>query len=86
MLRNSKYKKNIWETSSLSARITSWILNIDIILDNANFDFKKNFLDNIISQSNHLKKNINFNNLVKAEYIWVTLCPNLYTVNKYNIK
>ena len=60
MLRNSIYKKEIWETSSLSARITSWILNIDIILDNANFDFKQNFLDNIISQSNHLKKNIKF--------------------------
>jgi uncharacterized heparinase superfamily protein len=60
MLRNSIYKKEIWETSSLSARITSWILNIDIILHNANFDFKKNFLDNIISQSNHLKKNIKF--------------------------
>ena len=60
MLRNSSYKKKIWQTSSLSARITSWILNIDIILDNANFDFKKNFLNNIISQSNHLKKNIKF--------------------------
>ena len=44
MLRNSKYKKKIWETSILSSRITSWILNIDIILDNANFDFKRNFL------------------------------------------
>ena len=29
-------------------------------MDNANFDFKKNFLNNIISQSNHLKKNIKF--------------------------
>ena len=60
MLKNSKYKEKIWETSTLSARITSWILNIDIILDNASFDFKKNFLNNIISQSNHLKKNIKF--------------------------
>ena len=32
MLKNSKYKKKIWETSTLSARIISWILNIDIIL------------------------------------------------------
>ena len=47
MLRNSKYKKNIWESSTLSARITSWILNIDIILNNATFDFKRNFLKNL---------------------------------------
>ena len=69
MLRNSIYKKNVWQTSTLSARITSWILNIDIILDNANFDFKKNFLNSIISQSNHLKKNIKFekNYLKKIE-------------------
>ena len=60
MLRYSKYKKEIWETSTLSSRITSWILNIDIILDNANFDFKRYFLNSIISQCNHLKKNIKF--------------------------
>ena len=60
MLRNSKYRKKIWETSTLSARIISWILNIDIILNNSTFDFKKNFLDCIISQTNHLKKNIKF--------------------------
>jgi uncharacterized heparinase superfamily protein len=60
MLKNSTYKKNIWQTSTLSSRIISWILNIDVILDNANFDFKKDFLTNIISQTNHLKKNIKF--------------------------
>ena len=60
MLKNSKYKKNIWETSTLSARVISWILNLDIILDNATFDFKRNFLNTIISQTNHLKKNIQF--------------------------
>ena len=60
ILKNSKYRKDIWETSNLSARITSWILNIDIILDNATFDFKQNFLSSIISQTNHLKKNIKF--------------------------
>ena len=57
MLKNSKYKKKIWETSTLSTRIISWILNIDIILNNSTFDFKKNFLNCIISQTNHLKKN-----------------------------
>ena len=60
MLKNSKYKKEIWETSTLSARVISWILNIDIILTNSTFDFKKNFLNCIISQTNHLKKNIKF--------------------------
>ncbi len=60
MLRNFKYKKKIWETSVLSSRITSWILNIDIILNNANFDFRRNFLNSIIVQCNHLKKNIKF--------------------------
>ena len=60
MLKNSKYKKKVWETSTLSARVISWILNIDIILDNSTFEFKKNFLSCIISQTNHLKKNIKF--------------------------
>ena len=60
MLRNSKYKNEIWETSTLSARVISWILNIDIILNNSTFDFKKKFLNSIISQTNHLKKNIKF--------------------------
>ncbi len=60
MLKNSRYKTKIWETSTLSARVISWILNIDIILNNCTFDFKKNFLDCIICQTNHLKKNIKF--------------------------
>jgi len=60
MQRNSKYQKKIWETSTLSSRIISWILNIDMILNNSTFDFKKNFLNSIVSQSNHLKKNIGF--------------------------
>ena len=60
MLKNSKYKRKIWESSTLSARVISWILNADIILNNSTFDFKKNFLNCIISQTNHLKKNIKF--------------------------
>ena len=60
MIKNSKYKRKIWETSTLSERIISWILNIDIILNNSTFDFKKNFLDCVVSQTNHLKKNIKF--------------------------
>ncbi len=66
MLKNSKYKKSIWETSTLSERIISWILNVDIILNNSTFDFKKSFLNCIINQTNHLKKNIKFEkNLTK---------------------
>ena len=60
MMKNSEYKRKVWETSTLSARIISWILNVDIILSNSTFDFRKNFLDCIISQTNHLKKNIKF--------------------------
>ncbi len=60
MIKNSNYKKKVWETSILSARITSWILNVDIILNNSTFDFRKNFLNCIITQTNHLKKNIRF--------------------------
>jgi uncharacterized heparinase superfamily protein len=59
-LKYSKYQKKIWDSSTLSSRVISWILNIDIILNNSTFDFKKNFLNSIVSQSNHLKKNIKF--------------------------
>jgi len=60
MMKHSKYKINVWDNSVLSKRVISWILNVDIILNNGLFEFKKNFLDSIISQSNHLKKNIKF--------------------------
>ena len=60
MLKNSEYRQKIWETSTLSARVISWVLNIDIILNNSTFDFKKSFLNCIIRQTNHLKRNIKF--------------------------
>ena len=60
ILKHSKYKRNIWESSILSKRVISWILNVDIILNNSSFDFKQNFLNSIIAQTNHLKKNIKF--------------------------
>ena len=44
----------------MSARVISWILNVDIILNNSTFEFRRNFLNCIISQTNHLKKNIRF--------------------------
>ena len=67
MLKHSKYKKNIWESSVLSKRIISWILNVDIILNNGNFDFKKKFLDSIVSQTNHLKKISNLKKITLKE-------------------
>ena len=67
MLKNSKYKKKTWETSTLSTRIISWILNVDIILNNSTFDFRKNFLNCIISQTNHLKRNIKFESDLKKK-------------------
>jgi len=60
MIKHSKYKRNIWDSSVLSRRIISWILNVDIILNNGLFEFKKNFLISITSQANHLKRNIKF--------------------------
>ena len=67
MLKNSKYKKKTWETSILSTRIISWILNVDIILNNSTFDFRRNFLNCIISQTNHLKRNIRFESDLKKK-------------------
>ena len=64
MIKNSKYKRKIWETSTLSARIISWILNVDIILNNGSFYFKKNFLNSIITQTNHLKKILNLKKII----------------------
>ncbi len=60
MLKHSQYKRNVWESSVLSKRIISWILNVDVILNNGSFYFKRNFLNSIIAQTNHLKKNIKF--------------------------
>ncbi len=60
IIKHSKYRRNIWESSILSKRIISWLLNVDIILNNGSFYFKKNFLNSIIAQTNHLKKNIKF--------------------------
>ncbi len=60
MIKNSKYKKNIWESSVLCKRIISWIISVDVILKNCSFDFKRNFLNSIITQTNHIKNNLKF--------------------------
>ena len=57
---NLKYKSLIWETSIISKRIMSWILNADIILKNSKFDFKRNFIESIVIQTNHLRKNFKY--------------------------
>ncbi len=79
ILRNSRYKKNIWESSILSKRIISWVLNSDIILNNGMFEFKRNFLTSIILQTNHLKKNIKFekNNAKRIEVLTALLLTGL---------
>ena len=59
-LHNLKYKPLIWETSVICRRIMSWILNADIILKDSNFEFKRNFIESIIIQTNHLKKNFKY--------------------------
>ena len=78
-MKNSKYKINIWESSVISKRIISWILNVDIILNNGMFDFKRKFLGSIISQANHLKKNIKFekNYLKRIEILTALLLTGL---------
>jgi len=79
ILKHSKYKKNVWESSILSKRIISWILNVDIILNNGSFYFKKNFLNSIIAQTNHLKKNVKFekNNSKRIEVLTAQLLSGL---------
>ena len=90
MLKHSKYKRRIWESSVLSKRIISWILNVDIILNNGSFYFKRNFLNSIISQTNHLKKNIKFekNYSKRLEVLTALLLSGLVFkeyVNNFNI-
>ena len=60
VLKFSNFTNNVWETSTLSKRVISWMLNIDTIINNSTFEFKKKFFENVILQCNHLKKNIKF--------------------------
>ena len=59
-LKYSNFKNKVWENSILSSRVISWMLNIDIIINNGTFDFKKKVFQNIICQCNHLRKNIKY--------------------------
>ena len=59
---NNRYNKKTWENSNISKRVLAWILNSDIILNNADKFFKQNFFNSIISQVNHLKNNFKYEN------------------------
>ena len=59
---NTKYNKNNWHNSIISKRILAWILNANIILNNADVSFRKKFFNSIITQVNHLKNNLNYEN------------------------
>ena len=60
--KNIKYKKKKWNNLSISKRVLAWILNADIILNNADNNFKQIFFYSIVVQINHLKKNLNYEN------------------------
>jgi len=59
---NIKYKNKNWSNLQISKRVLAWILNADIILNNADRIFKESFFNSIIIQVNHLKKNLNDEN------------------------
>tara|TARA_B110000971_G_C19996458_1_gene494551 strand:+ start:67 stop:1722 length:1656 start_codon:yes stop_codon:yes gene_type:complete len=59
---NIKYRKKNWGNLQVSKRIIAWILNADIILNNADRGFKERFFNSIIIQVNHLKNNLNDEN------------------------
>ena len=85
MLRYSKFKKGIWDNSIISCRVISWILNVDTIINNGSFDFKKNFFQNIVTQCNHLKNNVRFEkDPLKRIQILTALILSGLTFKEYN--
>ena len=79
IFKNSTYQNLIWENSVTSLRIISWILNAEIILNNTDNIFKNNFFQSVMIQTNHLKKNIKFenNDLKKLQSIIAILLTGL---------
>jgi uncharacterized heparinase superfamily protein len=59
---NKQYNKKNWQNLNISKRVIAWILNADIVLNNANRHFKDSFFNSIIAQVNHLKNNLNYEN------------------------
>ena len=82
---NIRYKKKTWDNLSISKRVLAWILNADIILNNADRNFKQIFFNSIIMQINHLKKNLNYENdpVKKIEIISVIILSGL-VFKEYN--
>ena len=82
---NKKYNKKNWQHLRASKRVLAWILNSDIILNNADNYFKQLFFDSIISQVNHLKNNLNFesNPVIKIEIISAIILSGL-AFREYN--
>ena len=85
MKNNEKYKKKNWNNLNISKRILAWILNADIILNNADKNFKQIFFNSIIIQVNHLKKNLIFESdpVKKIEIISAILLSGL-VFKEYN--
>jgi uncharacterized heparinase superfamily protein len=85
MKNNEKYKKKNWDNLNISKRILAWILNADIILNNADKNFKQIFFNSIIIQVNHLKKNLIFESdpVKKIEIISAILLSGL-VFKEYN--
>jgi uncharacterized heparinase superfamily protein len=83
--KNIKYNKKNWNNSQISKRVLAWILNADIILNNADRIFKKNFFNSIIVQVNHLKKNLDdeYDPVKKIEIISAILLSGL-VFREYN--
>ena len=82
---NNQYNKVNWENSNISKRILAWILNVDIILNNADESFKQNFYNSIITQINHLKNNLTYeNNSIKKIEIISTIILSGLVFKEYN--
>ena len=79
---NNRYNKKTWENSNISKRVLAWILNSDIILNNADKFFKQNFFNSIINQVNHLKNNLKYENnfLNKIEIVSAIILSNIVKI------
>ena len=82
---NNKYNKKNWGNLNISKRILAWILNADIILNNADNYFKQRFFQSIITQINHLKNNLNYDDspIKKIEVISAIILSGL-VFREYN--
>ena len=82
---NNKYNKKNWQNLRISKRVIAWILNTDIILNNADSSFREKFFNSIIKQVNHLKNDLNYENnpLKKIEIISAIILSGL-VFKEYN--